>query len=165
MVYDVRSKSKVRLAATRSGARGNSEASRKRQRPVVCDLIVIRGKDADGKIIPVALKAETVLGPDKRPRWQKGGQVRAFTQSQLWWSLHDPDYKELLDMRGKDDVESPLGQWTRLECICAGKRIRIKVTGKHVNEAFDAYPSAGKILLELEGFEIFFRKVEIRPLP
>jgi hypothetical protein len=130
----------------------------------VGDLIVIRGKDAKGAVIPVSLKAETVLGPDKRPRWKKGGQVRTFTQGQLWWSLHDPDYKELLDTRGKDDVESQLGEWTRIECICAGKRIQIKVNDKLVNEAYDVFPSAGKILLELEGFEIYFRKVELRPL-
>jgi len=130
----------------------------------VGDLIVIRGKDEKGEVIPVTLKAETVLGPDKRPRWKQGGQVRTFTQGQLWWSLHDPDYKELLDTRGKDDVESPLGEWTRVECICAGKRIQIKVNDKLINEAFDVFPSAGKILLELEGFEIFFRKVELQPL-
>ena len=63
----------------------------------VGDLIVIGGKDANGKVIPVALKAETVLGPDKHPRWKKGGPVRAFTQGHLWWSLHDPNYTELLD--------------------------------------------------------------------
>ena len=43
-------------------------------------------------------------------------------------------------------------------------RIQIKVNGTQVNEAFDVYPSAGKILLEVEGFEVFFRKVEIQPL-
>src|SRR5206468_11090404 len=34
----------------------------------VGDLIVIRGKDAKGETIPVSLKSETVLGPDKRLR-------------------------------------------------------------------------------------------------
>ena len=131
----------------------------------VGDLIAIQGKDARGQVIPVAFKAETVLGPDQRPRWKKGGQVRAFSKSQLWWSLHDPDYKELLDTRGQNDLESPLGEWTRVECLCAGKRIAIKVNGTPVNEAFDVQPAAGKILLELEGFEIYFRKVEIGPLP
>jgi len=61
-------------------------------------------------------------------------------------------------------VESPLGEWTRVECICSGSRIQIKVNDTQVNEAFDVYPSAGKILLELEGFEIFFRKVELHLL-
>lgn len=125
----------------------------------VGDMIAIRTKD-----VPVALKAETVLGPDKRPRWKKGGEVRTFPKGQLWWSLHDPDYKELLDTRGKNDVESLLGEWTRVECVCAGDRIKIHVNGVQVNEAFDVSPAAGKILLQSEGFEIYFRKVELHPL-
>jgi hypothetical protein len=39
----------------------------------VGDMIAIRGKDEKGEIIPVAFKSETVLGPDKRPRWKQGG--------------------------------------------------------------------------------------------
>jgi len=130
----------------------------------VGDLIVLRGKDARGSEIPVTLTSETVLGPDNRPRWQKGGKPRTFTKGQLWWSLHDPTYKELIDTRGKDDVESPLGKWTRVECICAGKRITVRVNGTTINQAYDTYPSAGKILLQSEGFEIFFRKFDLHPL-
>lgn len=130
----------------------------------VGDLIAIRGKDAKGEVIPVAFKSETVLGPDKRPRWKKGGEVRTFTKGQLWWSLHDPDFKELLDTRGKNDVESPLGEWTKVEVICQGSRIEVFVNGTKVNECFDAFPAAGKILLQTEGFEIDFRRVEVHPL-
>jgi hypothetical protein len=130
----------------------------------VGDLIVIRGRDRDETVFPVSFTAETVLGPDKRPRWKKGGQAKVFTKGQLWWSLHDPDFQELLDTRGKRDVESPLGEWTRVECICAGKRITVLVNGTTVNECYDAFPAAGKILLQSEGFEIFFRKFELRPL-
>jgi hypothetical protein len=130
----------------------------------VGDLIVIRGQDGKGNVIPVSFKANTILGPDKRPRWKAGGEVRTFPKGQLWWSLHDPDYKELLDTRGKDDLESPLGDWTRVECIASDRRLQIKVNGTQVNEAFEAYPAAGKILLELEGFEIYFRKLELQPL-
>jgi hypothetical protein len=130
----------------------------------VGDLIVIRGKDKEGKVIPVQFTADVKLGPDKRPRWQPGGMVRTFTRGQLWWSLHDPTYKELIDTRGKDDVESKLGEWTRVECICRGKEITIVVNGTTVNKCYDAYPSAGKILLQSEGFEMDFRKFELRPL-
>ena len=89
----------------------------------VGDLIVIRGKDDKVRSDSRAADRDVELGPDKRPRWKKGGEDRVFTNRQLWWSLHDPDFKELLDTRGKDDVESPLGQWTKVECICAGKQI------------------------------------------
>lgn len=128
------------------------------------DFILIRGKDAAGKVIPVEVKSETALGPDKRPRWKKGGEVRTFTGRQLWWSLHDPDFKELLDTRGKHDLESPVGEWTRVECLCAGKRIAISVNGTVVNECYDVFPSTGKILLQSEGFELFVRKFELHPL-
>lgn len=116
------------------------------------------------KANPVSVKAEVALGPDKRPRWKKGGEVRTFPKGQLWWNNHDPDFKELIDTRGKNDVESKLGDWTKVECLCAGNRIQIKINGTQVNEAFDASPSAGKILLQSEGFEIYFRNVELRPL-
>lgn len=128
----------------------------------VGDLISIRGKDAKGDVIPVALKAKTVLGSDKRPRWSKGGEVRTFTKGQLWWNKHEAGFKELLDTHGKDDVESKLGDWTKVECICRGSKIEIIVNGTKVNEAFDVFPAAGKILLQTEGFEVDFRRFEIR---
>jgi len=131
----------------------------------VGDLIVIRGKDAQGKEIPVSITSEVKLGPDKRPRWAKGGEKRVFTRGQLWWNEHDPDFKELIDTRGRNDPESPLGEWTRVECICKGDTITVIVNGRTVNHCFDVGPSAaGRILLQSEGFEIEFRKLEIRPL-
>jgi hypothetical protein len=130
----------------------------------VGDLIVIRGKDERQQPIPVRLTSDVVLGPDKRPRWKKGGEPRTFTRGQLWWSLHDPDFKELLDTRGKHDVESPTGEWTRVECLCAGSRITVIVNGVTVNEAYDVFPAAGKMLLQCEGFELFVRKFELQPL-
>ena len=130
----------------------------------VGDLIVIRGKDEQGKTIPVRLTSDVVLGPDKRPRWKDGGTRRVFTGGQLWWSQHDPDYKELLDTRGKNDVESRLGEWTRVECLCAGKTIAVRVNGTTVNRCYDVFPAAGKILLQTEGFELFVRKFELHPL-
>jgi hypothetical protein len=127
----------------------------------VGDLIVIRAKDAK---IPVAIKAETALGTDKRPRWKAGGDVREFTKGQLWWNKHEAGFMELLDTRGKDDVESKVGDWTKVECICRDRRIEIFVNGIKVNECFDVFPSAGKILLQSEGFAVDFRRFELRPL-
>ncbi len=130
----------------------------------VGDLIVIRGRDEKQQTIPVRLTSDVVLGPDERPRWKPGGEPRVFTDRQLWWSRHDPDFKELIDTRGKEDVESPLGEWTRVECICAGDRITIVVNGVTVNKCYGAFPAAGKILLQSEGFELFVRRFELRPL-
>ena len=130
----------------------------------VGDLIVIRSKDDKGEVIPVSIASDIVLGPDKRPRWKEGGEKRVFTKGQLWWNRHDPEFKEYLDTRGKDDVESRLGDWTKVECLCKGRTITVKVNGVTVNHAYDVFPSAGKILLQTEGFEIWFRKFELQPL-
>jgi hypothetical protein len=130
----------------------------------VGDLIVIRGLDEHQQTIPVQITSHVALGPDRRPRWQEGGTPRVFTRGQLWWSRHDPDFQEMLDTRGKHDVESPTGEWTRIDCLCAGKRIRVVVNGTPVNTCYDVVPEAGKILLQSEGFELFVRKFELRPL-
>ena len=131
------------------------------------DVIMIRGKDEKGAAIPMAMTAETEPDPGKkRVRWKKGGEVKTWppAKGQLWWSKHDWDFKELIDTRGKDDVESALGEWTKVECICADKRITLKINGQTVNECYDVTPSAGKILLQSEGFESFFRNFELRPV-
>ncbi len=133
----------------------------------VGDFIVIRGKSSDDDFIPVRLTAETELAPDqKRHRWKRGGEAKTFppTRGQLWWSLHDWDFRERIDTRGKNDIESALGEWTRVECICDGNRITVRVNGETVNECRDVFPASGRILLQTEGFEIMFRKFELHPL-
>ncbi|HEX7896345.1 MAG TPA: DUF1080 domain-containing protein [Planctomycetota bacterium] len=125
----------------------------------VGDLIPIRAPDAT-----VSFKGETALGSDKRPRWSKGGEPVAYTGKQFWWSKHEAGFKELVDTRGKDDVDSPLGEWTKVELVCKGGRVTVIVNGTTVNEIFDVSPSAGRILLQNEGNEIFFRAFEIHPL-
>lgn len=128
------------------------------------DLIVIRGKGDDGKPFPATISSETRIDSDKRTRWEKGGAKTVFSGKQFWWSKHDPAFEELLDTRGRWDVASPLGEWTRVECICRGDRVTIKINGETVNECFDVFPRSGKILLQNEGSEIYFRNFEIRPL-
>lgn len=131
------------------------------------DFIVIRGKDEAGKDIPVRLTAETELAPDKRRhRWKKGGEAKTFppTRGQLWWNNHDWDFEELIDTRGKNDVESLTGEWNRAEIVCAGSKITVSINGHVVNECYDVFPSSGRILLQTEGFEIWFRKFEIGPI-
>lgn len=156
----------LHAAGPHGGAGGTWMASIECQLAQGCvgDLIPIRGKDDQGKLIPVEFSSEVAVGPDKKPRWQQGGEKRVFTGRQLWWNQHDPDFKELLDTRGKNDVESKRGDWTRVECVCQGKDITVLVNGHKVNHCSDAFPAAGRILLQSEGFELFVRKFELRPL-
>ena len=130
----------------------------------VGDLIVIRGKDAGGKTVPVTITSDTRKGKDGRTRWKRGGKPTLYSGKQFWWSKHDPEFEELIDTRGRWDVESPLGEWTRVECICSAGRITVIVNGQTVNECYNVFPATGRILLQSEGFEIWFRKFELHPL-
>ena len=129
------------------------------------DLIVIKGRSAAGDPFPATITSNTTVVEDGKTRWQKAGRPTVHSGKQFWWSQHQPFFKELIDTRGKDDVASPLGEWTKVECLCSGSRITIKINGVTVNECFDVHPAAGKILLQTEGHEVFFRNLELRPLP
>lgn len=128
------------------------------------DLILIPGKTQNGQTYPVTLASSTRIAEDGRTRWDQGGQKTLYSGKQFWWSKHQPFFEELSDTRGKNDVASPLGKWTTVVCVCSGNRITIKVNGETVNECYDVKPAAGKILLQTEGHEVYFRNLEIRPL-
>ncbi len=127
----------------------------------VGDLILIQGKDPDGRSIPVALTAEVTKGNV----WKKGAEKRSFsTTSCIQWFDHDPDWKDVTGFRGKGDLESPLGEWTRMEVVCRGRHFDVRVNGALVNEATGVQPSAGKILIQCELSELYVRRWELWPL-
>lgn len=131
------------------------------------DFLLIRGTNAQGNLIAPKLTAEVA---DQRDgdgwfTWRQGGRLQSIERwGRLNWHGKDPQWKDLLDFRGAGDVERPAGTWNQIECICRGDRITIHLNGVRVNEAFNVWPSSGQILLQCEGSEIFFRKVELHPL-
>jgi hypothetical protein len=62
------------------------------------------------------------------------------------------------------DAEKPNDQWNRVEVIADGGRCLHVVNGIVVNEGTEASVRRGRILLQSEGAEVFYRKVELRPL-
>jgi hypothetical protein len=62
------------------------------------------------------------------------------------------------------DAEKPSGEWNRVEVVCRGDTITNIINGVVVNEGRRASVSRGRILLQSEGAEIFFRAVELLPL-
>lgn len=131
------------------------------------DFLLIRGTNAQGQIIAPRLTAEIASARDAEgwPFWQEGGDRHTLhTWGRLNWFGKDRQWRDQLDFRGSRDIENPYGQWNRIECICAGGRIIIRVNGVKVNEAFDVHPRQGRILLQCEGSEIFFRRFELHPL-
>ncbi len=62
------------------------------------------------------------------------------------------------------EVERPHGKWNVLELVTQGNTVRQYVNGKLVNEGTDPFPKEGKILIQSEGAEVYFRKIRLAPL-
>lgn len=131
------------------------------------DFLLIRGQAAAGSLIAprITVEVREERDADNWFTWQKGGRRQTIERwGRVNWFGKDPNWKDQLDFRGPQDVESRPGEWTRVECICDGRHMAIKVNGTVVNEAFEVSPSHGKILLQCEGSEIFWRRLELRPI-
>lgn len=99
------------------------------------------------------------------PVFQAGGEETTVNRGRVNWYGRDPEWKDVIDFRGTQDVENPVGDWNRVECLVEGDEISIFLNGKLVNQASNVRPSRGKIQIQSEGAEIFFRKVELERLP
>jgi hypothetical protein len=63
-----------------------------------------------------------------------------------------------------EDFEKPRGEWNTIEVVARGDTIEHYVNGHLVNRATGVTVTAGRILLQSEGAEVFYRKVELSPL-
>ena len=130
------------------------------------DIILLsNGENYDGSNIEVSLDAEVVIAANKQRIWTKGAERQTFNRGRINWFGRDPEWKDVLGFRGRNDVESPHGEWTRCEAIADGANLRYYVNGTLVNEAFNASLDHGRLLIQTEGAEVFFRNFELHPLP
>ncbi len=132
------------------------------------DLLLIHGRYADGRDIPVSATVRAIqrrVEPDyAKYQFDPRADELTLSHAAIAWQHKSPDWQDVPGFSGSRDVESPPGEWTRLECTCTGDRITVHVNGQQVNQARNLFPAAGKILLQCEGSEVFFRKIELHPL-
>ena len=62
-----------------------------------------------------------------------------------------------------DDSEKPIGQWNRMEIVCRGREIAVRVNGVLVNHATECSDVKGRIALQSEGLPIHFRNIVLTP--
>lgn len=91
------------------------------------------------------------------PATLKGGRIN--------WYGRDVNWQDVKGFRGGNDVEKPIGEWNRLECVVNQGKINVYLNGTLVNQALDVKPSKGRIQIQSESAEIFLKKVELTPLP
>ena len=121
------------------------------------DFIMVAGKNKP------SLTCE-VRNAGGQSYYEKGGMSVTRDQGRYNWWGRDPNWKDTIGFRGERDVESPVGEWNRMEVVCDGDTITNIVNGYVVNVGTKSSHAKGKIQFQSEGAEIIFRKIEIRPL-
>ncbi|MCP4589574.1 MAG: DUF1080 domain-containing protein, partial [bacterium] len=105
------------------------------------DLLVVGdGSDRFAMTCPVAPEMQGschVFDAQGKPATIHGGRIN--------WYGRDPDWQDVKDYRGRQDVEKPVGEWNRVECIVEGKEITVILNGTVVNRAIDVQPRKGRI--------------------
>lgn len=119
------------------------------------DIILVGGAsmDFDESLRP-RLAGKNMHSPDGK----------RLIRGRVNWEHRAPDWKDVLGFRGPKDLERPVGEWNTLELICKDGTFTYLVNGQVVVRGRGAEPRRGRILLQSEGAELFFRKFELRPL-
>ena len=128
----------------------------------VGDLVLLGGYERGQAepIVPqltVRLKAGAMI-------WDPDGAPTEVKKGRIHWRNRDPEWKDVPGFRGRHDVEKPLGEWNRIEAVCAGGNVTFFVNGVKVNEGTDGTFKEGRIMFPSEAAEIFFRRIELHPL-
>ena len=151
-----------------TGADGNGAWMRSVEAQVieggVGDFILVAGFDAEGRKLLPRLTARAGTDRDGEPVFDPKGEAREFESGRINWFGRDPEWADRLGFRGNQDVESPYGEWTRLEVIADGDRVTNIVNGTVVNEGTRSSLTEGRILVQSEGAEIYVRRIDLEPL-
>lgn len=131
----------------------------------VGDFILVAGHDAEGTRLTPRLTVRAGTDRDGEPVYDPEGEAREFAGGRVNWFGRDPDWADRLGFRGARDVESPYGEWTRLEVIADGDRVTNVVNGTVVNRGERSSLASGRIMIQSEGAEIYLRRVDLEPLP
>src|SRR5438105_4822598 len=136
---------------------------------------MIEGGTGDFIIVGGTGKRSLTVEAEKRPTgegkkqheelyYKPGAAGVTLKSSRFNWYGRDPLWKDVKGFRGAEDVEKPVGEWNTLECVCDGDKLTYLLNGKVVNAASHASVSKGKLLFQSEGAEVFFRKIDLKPL-
>lgn len=130
----------------------------------VGDFISVAGFSESGEQIRPAMTIRARKDRDGENVYDPKAEPRVFTSGRVNWWGRSEDWQDKLGFRGPNDVESPGLEWTRLEAIVKGGNLQYFVNGKLVLEGTDASFTEGKIMLQSEGAEIYFRRVDLEPI-
>jgi hypothetical protein len=119
------------------------------------DVLVVDGASID---FDAALESRF---SEPKMRSEDGTRI---VRGRINWKDRSPDWKDVLGFRGVRDLERPHGEWNTLDLHCRGDRFAYWVNGTKVVEGRGARPCKGRIVLQSEGAELYFRNITLRAL-
>jgi len=121
------------------------------------DILVV-GDGSDNFSITASVAKEKQAGSY---RYQEGGAPAILNKGRLNWYGRDENWQDVIGFKGKQDIEKPMGEWNKLECIAIGNELIVYLNGVMVNRAREVQPSKGQIQIQSEGAEIYVRNIEL----
>ncbi len=131
---------------------------------------IIEGGTGDFLVVGDKTEKYSITSPVAKDKqgstylYQPDGKLVTINSGRINWFGRDPEWKDTLGFRGFQDIEKPIGEWNTLEAMVSGDTIVQKLNGMVVNEAFNVRPFKGRIQIQSEGAEIFFRRFDLIPL-
>lgn len=123
-------------------------------------VILVGGFDR-GRPEPIRPRVTMRTKADKI--WDPAGEPQVFDQKFLYQSTYDTGWKDVLGARGPRDLDAPVGAWNRVEVVTQGGAITYFLNGTKIMELSDSSFQEGRVMLQSEGAEIFYRLVELHP--
>jgi hypothetical protein len=128
------------------------------------DILPVAGYGDSGEQIRPSIKVTSRKDRDGENVYDPKGEPTVFTSGRINWWGRSEDWADRLGFRGPQDVESPGLEWTRLEAVVEKGNLTYYVNGKVVNAGTESSWTEGKIMIQSEGAEIYFRKIDLEPL-
>lgn len=120
------------------------------------DMLVVGDHSDNFSLTATVSESKHVFDPNGDTITIHGGRID--------WYGRDPQWADVKDFRGRNDIEKPRGEWNRIECIVMGDSLTIYLNNTLVNRATRLKPSKGRIQIQSEGAEMYVRKIQLTPL-
>lgn len=129
------------------------------------DILLVGGYADNGELFRPVLQAKTHKDRNGQTVFDLKGKPDTYSTARINWWGRSEDWADKLGFRGAADVEHPGGQWNRLEALVEGGNLTYYVNGQLVNQAFGGSLTEGRLLFQSEGAEVYFRRIDLEPLP
>ena len=129
----------------------------------VGDLVLLPGKDTLTATVEGEQRGNAFHHvPGAPAQVRQAGGTKRFDIIQHFGK--DPDWKNEKGFVGKNTAEKPHSEWNIVEAIADGNTLTYIVNGRPVNKATNVSLTRGRIGIQCESGEIFYRRLELFPL-